>query len=111
MQRYGDGPSGSRGVTFGITDEDRMTTKEEIAENWLPRYTGTPTGMLGDYIKGPYDLANSFVIGDRATDVQLARNLGAKAIYLTSAYSDRETEAELKPNGWKEIYEFLVARN
>ncbi|MEQ9468214.1 MAG: histidinol-phosphatase [Ekhidna sp.] len=69
------------------------------------------TGMLTKYMKGDYDLENSYVIGDRATDVQLARNLGCKAIYLTSAYSDAETQAELKPKNWKEIYEFLVARN
>lgn len=69
------------------------------------------TGMLSGYLEGDYDLANSFVIGDRATDVQLARNLGCKAIYLSSAYSDTSTEAELKPANWKEIYEFLVKRN
>jgi len=63
------------------------------------------TGMLTEYMSGDYDLANSYVIGDRATDVQLARNLGTKAIYLNS---DTTTEAELKPKGWKEIYEYLV---
>ncbi|MEO9870701.1 histidinol-phosphatase [Ekhidna sp.] len=66
------------------------------------------TGMLKEYMEGDYDLPNSFVIGDRATDVQLARNLGSKSIYLSSSYSDTETDAELKPKGWKEIYEFLV---
>lgn len=65
-------------------------------------------GMLSEYTMGKYDLHRSFVIGDRATDVLLARNLGTKAIYLTSAYSDTQTEAELKPKNWKEIYEFLV---
>jgi imidazoleglycerol-phosphate dehydratase/histidinol-phosphatase len=39
------------------------------------------TGMLMKYIDNPaYDLANSFVLGDRLTDVELAKNLGAKAI-------------------------------
>jgi imidazoleglycerol-phosphate dehydratase/histidinol-phosphatase len=43
------------------------------------------TGMLTKYIGNPeYDLANSFVIGDRITDVQLAKNLGCKAIWLNS---------------------------
>lgn len=65
------------------------------------------TGMLTEYMKGDYDLANSYVLGDRATDVQLAKNLGAKAIYLKSAYSDDSVDAELKTSSWKEIYEFL----
>jgi FMN phosphatase YigB (HAD superfamily) len=38
--------------------------------------------MMGKYLTGDYDLANSFVIGDRATDVELARNMGCKAILL-----------------------------
>lgn len=66
------------------------------------------TGMLTEYIEGQYDLQNSFVIGDRATDVQLARNLGCKAIYLSSAYSDNAADAEFKPKGWKDIYTYLV---
>lgn len=66
------------------------------------------TGMLTEYIEGDYDLGKSFVIGDRATDIQLADNLGAKGIYLTSAYSDAKTDAALKPKNWKEIYDFLI---
>ncbi|MEP0985636.1 histidinol-phosphatase [Ekhidna sp.] len=68
-------------------------------------------GMLTSYMSGGYDMENSYVIGDRATDVQLANNLGCKAIYLTSAYSDTDTDADLKPKSWKEIYEYLVASN
>jgi len=67
-------------------------------------------GMLHEYMDGSYDLGNSYVLGDRATDIQLAQNLGCKAIYLNSAYSDTTTEAELKPKGWKEIYEFLKTK-
>ncbi|MEM9895809.1 MAG: histidinol-phosphatase [Bacteroidota bacterium] len=66
------------------------------------------TGMLKEYLKGDFDLENSFVIGDRATDVQLATNLGAKSIYLSSAYSDNTMEADLKPKGWKDIYDYLI---
>ena len=42
------------------------------------------TGMFTKYLSGEYDLSASYVIGDRATDVELAYNLGAKAILLQS---------------------------
>ena len=42
------------------------------------------TGMFGKYLSGEYDLANSYVVGDRLTDVELAWNLGANAILLQS---------------------------
>ncbi|MCK4751418.1 MAG: histidinol-phosphatase, partial [Bacteroidales bacterium] len=38
------------------------------------------TGMFGQYLEGAYDLAGSYVIGDRITDIELARNLGSKCI-------------------------------
>ena len=41
--------------------------------------------MLGDYINGDYDLENSFVLGDRLTDMLLAKNLGAKGIMIGKA--------------------------
>ena len=66
--------------------------------------------MLTEYMKGGYDLTNSFVLGDRSTDVQLANNLGCKSIYLSSAYSDATTDADFKPNNWKEIYEYLMSQ-
>lgn len=77
------------------------------------------TGMLTKYIGNPeYDLANSFVIGDRITDVQLARNLGCKAIWLNNdpglggaEISDTLRELEgsivLETPEWSRIYEFL----
>ena len=61
------------------------------------------TGMLTHYIKGNYDLANSFVIGDRNSDVQLAENLGAQGIFI----GDANEKASLSTKSWKEIYEFL----
>lgn len=95
----------SEGIHFDAVHIDEHYEKD----NHPNRKPGI--GMLTEYMNGDYDLENSFVIGDRATDVQLAGNLGCKAIYLTSAYSDTGTEAELKPKNWKEIYEFLVDRN
>lgn len=75
------------------------------------------TGMLTQYFSDEYDLANSFVIGDRYTDVQLAKNLGAKGI-LIGRSSDTEDDdlldlgalkdsLALKTNYWKDIYDFL----
>jgi imidazoleglycerol-phosphate dehydratase/histidinol-phosphatase len=61
-------------------------------------------GMMGKYNSGAYDLPNSYVIGDRATDVQLAINLGCKAIF----FGDRShPEAALSTRHWAEIYTFL----
>lgn len=67
------------------------------------------TGMLTKYLNAQeYDLANSFVIGDRETDVQLARNLGAKAIFIKSKNFDLpETENVFVAESWQEIYERL----
>ena len=64
----------------GITFDDILIDRsfpEDNAPTRKPR-----TGMMGKYMTGDYDLANSFVIGDRATDVELAKNLGCKAILL-----------------------------
>jgi imidazoleglycerol-phosphate dehydratase/histidinol-phosphatase len=77
------------------------------------------TGMFGEYINNPgYDLKNSFVIGDRITDVQLAVNLGCKAIWLnnnpelggaeiTSSADELKNVVALETQNWKDIYEFL----
>jgi imidazoleglycerol-phosphate dehydratase/histidinol-phosphatase len=62
------------------------------------------TSLLNQYIKGDYDLASSFVIGDRATDVQLAQNLGCQAIFLSDEPSE---DAILIADKWEEIYLFL----
>jgi imidazoleglycerol-phosphate dehydratase/histidinol-phosphatase len=68
------------------------------------------TGLLTHYIKGNYDLENSFVIGDRNSDMQLAKNLGCKGIQLPSITDDSTFEDELvvlKTDSWKEIFQFL----
>ncbi len=46
------------------------------------------TGLLTKYIHGQYDLANSYVIGDRATDIELAKNLGSKGIFMSDDSND-----------------------
>ncbi|WP_209330756.1 bifunctional histidinol-phosphatase/imidazoleglycerol-phosphate dehydratase HisB [Lunatimonas salinarum] len=62
------------------------------------------TGMLTQYLNGDYNLAESFVIGDRETDVQLAKNLGTKAIFIGK---DPMEGAALSTTDWDEIYRFL----
>ncbi len=76
-------------------------------------------GMLMDYLDNEeYDLENSFVIGDRITDVQMARNLGCKAIWLNNDPGLGGAEVEqggrgldefvaLETTQWSSIYEFL----
>lgn len=102
-------------VNFAAVHIDRHFPRDNSAT----RKPGT--GMLTQYFEAPYDLANSFVIGDRLTDVQLAVNLGAKAILflppnglaaVQSADVSGLTEAMqqaivLQTGDWDEIYEFL----
>ena len=63
------------------------------------------TNMLRPYLAGSYDISNSCVIGDRITDVQLAENLGCKAIHFSSKHV---TSAALTTDSWKKIYKFLT---
>ncbi len=68
------------------------------------------TGLLGKYLEGGYDLENSFVIGDRASDMKLAENLNAKKIFIKNEYFDlkeKPDEIEFIAESWQEIYEFL----
>lgn len=70
------------------------------------------TGMLTEYFDGNYDLANSYVIGDRLTDVQLAVNMGCKAIFIAKEIPDSITPELQKAitlisDDWDVIYEHL----
>jgi len=66
------------------------------------------TGMLTKYFSEEYDLSNSFVIGDRETDVELAKNLGANAIFIKNPnFGLAESEDVFTAESWREIYEFL----
>ncbi len=62
------------------------------------------TGLLNEYMYGDYDLANSFVIGDRATDVELAVNLKAQGIFIGN---DTNADSVLSTTSWADIYNFL----
>jgi imidazoleglycerol-phosphate dehydratase / histidinol-phosphatase len=61
------------------------------------------TGLLTHYFTDEYDLANSYVIGDRKTDIELAKNLGAKSIYI----GNDEEGADFCSASWDKIYEYL----
>lgn len=65
-----------------VVFDDQLIDASFATENSPNRKPGT--GMFGKYMNGDYDLSNSYVIGDRLTDVELAYNLGAKAILITS---------------------------
>ncbi|RXM52861.1 MULTISPECIES: bifunctional histidinol-phosphatase/imidazoleglycerol-phosphate dehydratase HisB [unclassified Chryseobacterium] len=86
----------------GIIFSDILIDKSFESENLPTRKPGT--GMLMKYIYGDYDLENSFVIGDRITDIQLAKNLGSKSIFLNQNFNK---EADLTTTQWNEIYQFL----
>jgi len=62
------------------------------------------TAMLVKYLASGVDLSSSFVIGDRLTDVELAKNLGCKAILISEK---KNSEAALTTQHWNEIYRFL----
>lgn len=99
----------------GIVFDDILIDRsfpEDNSPNRKPR-----TGMMGKYLSGEYDLANSYVIGDRLTDMELAVNLGAKGIWLYP--SDEEAEKLLAKNpsispvliteDWDKVTEYLFA--
>lgn len=106
----------NEGVVFDNVFIDRTFPKD----NANTRKPGT--GMLTSYFSDDYDLANSFVIGDRLTDVELAKNLGAKGIFIndethlgtgeiTVKLEELDNFIALETNDWQKIYEFLKLEN
>lgn len=103
----------NEGVHFSAVHIDRSFPHQNLP-------TRKPaTGMLAQYLDASqYDIAGSFVIGDRITDVQLAKNLGCKAIWLNQdpslgagelqdAINELRPSVALETTDWKAIYEFL----
>ncbi len=102
----------NEGIEFKEVLIDK-TFAHENAPTRKPR-----TGLLTQYMNGGYDLANSFVIGDRLTDVELAKNLGAKGIWINTdpalganeldgKFEEVKNSIALTTTNWAEIYHFL----
>lgn len=97
----------------GVFFDNQLVDPTFPQDNMPTRKPGT--GMFGNYMTGEYDLAASYVIGDRLTDVELAYNLGAKAILLqpptlgAAMLKDKfyASTCVLVTNRWSEIAEFL----
>ena len=90
----------------GIEFADIFVDRTLPQENAPSRKPGT--AMLTKYLTGEYDLANSCVIGDRPTDVQLAKNLGAKAIHIRNpSFPLHGDDTVFSVDDWSEIYELL----
>lgn len=99
----------NEGITF-----DKVFIDPSLPEDNLP--TRKPgTAMLTGYMNGDYDLENSFVIGDRLSDVELAKNLGCRAILynkkeLLNNKPELKSVCSLAITDWDAISEFLFAK-
>ena len=102
----------------GINFDEVIIDKTFAKDNALTRKPGT--ALLTKYFSESYDLANSFVIGDRLNDMLLAKNLNCKGIFIrnndalgvTENLAKRETLDDvisLETKDWKDIYMFLTA--
>ncbi|MEO9514023.1 MAG: bifunctional histidinol-phosphatase/imidazoleglycerol-phosphate dehydratase HisB [Flavobacteriaceae bacterium] len=106
----------NEGVVFDKIFIDRTFPKD----NADTRKPGT--GLLTEYFTEEYDLKNSFVLGDRLTDMELAKNLGAKGIFIndethlgtgeiTVQQEELQNYIAMENNDWEKIYEFLKLEN
>lgn len=96
------------GIRFEAVHIDRSFERDQSP------YRKPGTAMLKGYMEGGYDLAASYVIGDRWSDIQLAQNLGAKGIFIHEKLGKSTVVPEeltdvlaLQTLGWKDIYTYL----
>ena len=103
----------------GVVFTEQIIDKTFSKDNASTRKPNT--GLLTHYFSESYDLENSFVIGDRLTDIELAKNLGAKGIFINDYNTEGEDEItvakeelrqfiSLETNDWSAIYEFLKVK-
>ena len=104
----------------GIVFREQIIDKTFAKENAPTRKPNT--GLLTGYFSEAYDLTNYFVIGDRLTDIELAKNLGAKGIFMneergvgdeeiTVKQEELESYMALESTDWEVIYQFLKAKD
>ena len=95
----------------GVEFDDILIDRHFPQDNAPTRKPGT--GMFGKYMTDEYDLAGSYVIGDRATDVELARNLGCRAILLQDSADglsdDLKSVCAFASRDWWKVAEFVFA--
>ena len=102
----------SVGVHFEAVHVDK-TFPEDNSPNRKPNI-----GMLKRYLNGDFDIENSFVIGDRVTDVEMAKNIGCRAIWLNDGSGLGTLELQhrieelslciaLETRSWEKVYEVL----
>ena len=97
----------------GIVFDEILIDKSFPSDNAPTRKPRT--GLLSHYIKGGFDLENSYVIGDRLTDMELAKNLGTKGIFIANdealgaeeVQEDLSNTIDFKTTDWERIYRFL----
>lgn len=103
----------NEGIVFEEILIDR-SLPEDNSEYRKPR-----TGLVNKYLNGMYDLENSYVIGDRLTDIELAYNMGIKAIHLNTGNSAKQSDSSnnildlykcisLSTGDWKDISDYLI---
>ena len=100
----------------GITFDDQLIDRsfpEDNAPTRKPRL-----GMMTKYLGGTYDMAQSFVIGDRLTDIEMAKNMGARGILVGTAdlandikNAGLQETCVLITENWDEVYEMIAANN
>jgi len=99
----------NEGVEFNKIFIDRSWPEENLP--------GRKPGivMLNDYLTGNYDLSNSYIIGDRLTDIEMAKNLGAKGILIGTDNRQKEIQSAgleeicvLIAENWDQIYDYLL---
>ena len=101
-------------------EQEGIFFEEVLIDRSLPKDSAPTrkpkTGMLTQYFDdSQYDLANSYVIGDRLTDIELAKNLNAKGIFIkknetlvaNEAFGSLNETIVLKTKSWEAIYDFL----
>lgn len=88
----------------GVVFDDQLIDRSFPEDNLPTRKPGT--GMLTEYLKGDYDLSQCFVVGDRISDIQLAKNLGAMGILLGS---EENEDASFVSEDWHAIARFILS--